>query len=87
MQTFWKLVILLAGAGAIITGQVHLGIAFFALGVAVVVLIRPAEIVSEQPEESTSDTKQLAAVGYGGLLLVASLAAIAFIVSSIVPKG
>ena len=83
----YKIIILLGGLGALATGQVALGFALLLLGVIVIALVRPAEKVSDKPIEQSNPVIEMAAVGWGALLLVASLAALAFIINGVMPGG
>lgn len=83
----YKIIILLGGLGALAVGQVALGSALLLLGVIVIALVRPAEKVSDKPIEQSNPVIEMAAVGWGALLLVASLAALAFIINGVMPGG
>lgn len=91
MQAIFKVIILLSGLGAFVTGQALLGAALLALGIAVIIAVRPAEKASEPATdtatEDTSATTQAVAVGYTALLLVLAAAALAFIINGVMPGG
>lgn len=82
-----KPVIIIGGVGALAMGFIPLGLALLGFGAFVIIAIRPAEIASEQATEDTSPVIQGAAVGWGALLLVLSIAALAFIINGAMPGG
>lgn len=87
MQAFYKGSIIVAGLAVLAMGQLLFGLAILALGIFVIVAFRPVDKAFDEATENEDPAGQVAAMGWGALISVIALAALAFIINGVMPGG